>query len=128
MGSKALTLSHIPWGRSNNLSLFFSPLFFYCIQSLFFHTPPQFCSTLPGDLATTIIWTQPLKAGPARTSSDPPDCPPTLLSHTPSQSLTTTRTPAPPRPIGCREDGSRQEEMKRVGVTVFKELGVASGG
>lgn len=34
-GSKALTLSHLPWGRSNNVSLFFSPLF-YCIQSLLF--------------------------------------------------------------------------------------------
>lgn len=44
----------------------------------------------------TIIWTQPPKAGPARTFSDPPDCPPTLLSHTPSPSQTTTHTPAPP--------------------------------
>lgn len=44
----------------------------------------------------TIAWTQP-KAGPVRTSSGPLDCPPTLLSHTPSQSLTTIRTPVPRR-------------------------------
>lgn len=35
MGSKTLTFSHLPWGRSNNISLFFSPLL-YCIQSLLF--------------------------------------------------------------------------------------------
>lgn len=39
---------------------------------------------------------QPPKAGPVRTSSDPPDCLPTLQSHTASQSLTTTPTAAPP--------------------------------
>lgn len=43
------------------------------------------------------MWMQPPKAGPVRTSSDPPDCPPSHLSHTPSQNLTTIRIPVPPR-------------------------------
>ena len=47
-------------------------------------------------LLQTITWKQPPKAGPVRTSSDPPDCPPTPRSHMHSQSLTTTHTPAPP--------------------------------
>lgn len=113
----------------------------------------------------TIAWMQQLKAGPVRTSSDRPDCPPTLPSRTPNQSVTTIPTPVPQRvanphfslqlisvwqddfyfvhfaleqsitasllnfllsylftqPIGCQEDASQQEEMKRAGVTVFKE-------
>lgn len=166
-------------------SYFFNRITSYS-ACLFFSSPLTYSIS-----SQTITWMQPPKAGPARTSSDPPDCPPTLLSHTPSQSPTTTHTPAPRRvgniislnlewrapivtctffishwtkhshrstvlyvtlcchiyslthsvtafhselyiqgdlfyvflsqPIGCREDASRQEEMKRVGVTVFKE-------
>lgn len=44
----------------------------------------------------TIVWNQPRKAEPVKTSSGPPVCPLTPQSHTHSQSLTTTHTPAPP--------------------------------
>lgn len=83
----------VNWHISQNVKLFISQnyqllwfrvFFFFSLLTLFISSQ-------------TIMWMQPPKAGPARTSSDPPDCPPTHLSHIPSQSLTTTHTPAPPR-------------------------------
>lgn len=47
-------------------------------------------------LFQTIKWNQPQKVEPVKTSSGPPVCPLTHQSHTHSQSLTTTHTPAPP--------------------------------